>query len=1287
MVRRRGFLRTWVWVVTAALVWSALSPAVYALPVGGSLLYGYVDLLSNPAVLKQHTERAIVSWHDFSIDWNESLEIVQPSQTSILLNLVDGGVMSILDGSLKANGTVLLLNPQGILITNDARIDVGSLVAAAMKLTYRDQNDLIQQFDAFADGRAPLRLTGAGGFVNGAGEVRVADGGYAALLGDSVINFAKISANGGTIVLGAGSGFLLSVDPNGTVSLTPTTSAGKGELITGPLSEIEAPGGVVLMRASGTSGILNLGGIVDASSMDKRDGRILLHADGGVYVGGDGLNLEDANARLRAGTVEIQTGGSVRVGVDSLSPWEDGLGGVEAGELWINAGRDVTLTATAQLLVGGSESSTRSASGSSVGMGAAPEQEAGGGSGVGSSIRANAVSTRPLVVKGQSITLRGQVQVAAGEQPVSVELHAPRVIIDKGQGIAVPGDRSILLIRNPSSLVPSEVVIGAKAALAASTVVIDGNGGSARIEGTLRTREAHLAGTWDSVEIAEVDSFAGRPLVRFMGENAGTPLRVGALTMQASTDLSVSGRVVATGEVRIVAQRDLVLQDPVEGGVTVFTAPRTVLAAGQAFKNHTRYGSDPFQDSGNVLIFSGTDTHGYNPGSLDFPEVYGVAYDPQALPEPEERTIYIARSAPAPEIVVAAPVLEKVFDNTPVVPDPAAYSDLYVVMDGGELLFRMEPFTDGGIEGGIEGSDAEVNAGVNPGIDAGEYTIVPYGASSSSHRLKFLPGRLTITPRVLFPGEIWTIHFAERYYGDSNPLFNLEFFEQLPQPNLAPGHTAEDVGIVVTTPADERSPVGSYPVLITARPGSTQARNYVFPAHPVAVLNVLKRPVYVEFENVVLKEYETLPSTLKFRLHNAPSFVSERDFAPYIVPYTAPIKGMGYYRIEFETRGGEEFLANYDLQRFDDYGSPLPRGWAIVGMPNLDYYIEESWKDGSWRSPGSGSGGCVQTFSPQVQSAQPAAPAAAPGSVVAGRLEVSCSGPLTLISNNPPEVMGLSSHSWPVLGKAMGEMLRTQGVLSEQSFLELLAKLYRGEADAVAAVLPYLFAELRSILEKDEADLTEAERAFAGELARYIRNQRVAAAQQAMREYEQWRSEHYERVTAGCPLCVLYYLEPAPPDHFLEQARTGVSVSPSLEERWANVMIALESSIAAGLGAGAATYAIAATGALNSVASIIFPFAGRAAATAGAAAGVLPGATSLAGPVGLIAAALVGAGLAIDTVVKAEQYREAMLEAYENAQAEVTFADLKALMSGSPELLFMYLSLKTVDPAWRVNIL
>ena len=64
----------------------------------------------------------------FGIGEGESVRFVQPSASSITLNRVTGGDRSGIFGNLNANGQVWLINPNGILFGQNARINVGGLL-------------------------------------------------------------------------------------------------------------------------------------------------------------------------------------------------------------------------------------------------------------------------------------------------------------------------------------------------------------------------------------------------------------------------------------------------------------------------------------------------------------------------------------------------------------------------------------------------------------------------------------------------------------------------------------------------------------------------------------------------------------------------------------------------------------------------------------------------------------------------------------------------------------------------------------------------------------------------------------------------------------------------------------------------------------------------------------------------------------------------------------------------------------------------------------------------------
>ena len=102
------------------------------LPENGKVMVGEVDMVPSDAsapasgsltmVLKQHSNHAAMDWDAFSIQDNATLDIQQPSNASILINRVSGRLPSVISGEIRSNGIVMLVNPNGVVITQAADI-------------------------------------------------------------------------------------------------------------------------------------------------------------------------------------------------------------------------------------------------------------------------------------------------------------------------------------------------------------------------------------------------------------------------------------------------------------------------------------------------------------------------------------------------------------------------------------------------------------------------------------------------------------------------------------------------------------------------------------------------------------------------------------------------------------------------------------------------------------------------------------------------------------------------------------------------------------------------------------------------------------------------------------------------------------------------------------------------------------------------------------------------------------------------------------------------------------
>jgi len=116
------------------------SVKVIAGPQNGEIVAGTgsIDISENLTTINQASDRLAINWDAFDIGANETVSFVQPSSSSIALNVDYSGSASQLFGSMNANGQVILLNSAGILIGSDASINVGGFLASDMNVDITD---------------------------------------------------------------------------------------------------------------------------------------------------------------------------------------------------------------------------------------------------------------------------------------------------------------------------------------------------------------------------------------------------------------------------------------------------------------------------------------------------------------------------------------------------------------------------------------------------------------------------------------------------------------------------------------------------------------------------------------------------------------------------------------------------------------------------------------------------------------------------------------------------------------------------------------------------------------------------------------------------------------------------------------------------------------------------------------------------------------------------------------------------------------------------------------------
>ena len=287
---------------------------VQALPVLNGLTNGFA--LDTPSagkmVVKQFGASVIAEWRQFDIGKGESVTFDQPSQQSVMLNRVLGAQTTI-DGSLNANGKVFLVNPNGIVFTKNASVNVGSLVASSLSISNED----------FIAGRYRFTGTGTGTVVNEGNISAVLNsesGGYIALLGGQTVrNSGTITASMGTVAMAAGKAMTLDLVGDRLINVQVSQDTANALVENGGM--IMADGGLVLMTTQAAGSLLattvNNEGTIQARSVSSENGTIWLLA--GMSQG------------------EVKVGGTLDVSVDSSR--YDGAGGSAGGIIRTAAGK------------------------------------------------------------------------------------------------------------------------------------------------------------------------------------------------------------------------------------------------------------------------------------------------------------------------------------------------------------------------------------------------------------------------------------------------------------------------------------------------------------------------------------------------------------------------------------------------------------------------------------------------------------------------------------------------------------------------------------------------------------------------------------------------------------------------------------------------------------------------------------------------------------------------------------------------------------------------------------
>lgn len=239
--------------------------------------------------IHQESDRAILDWHNFSIDKGLLVNFILPSNDSAILNKVVGDEVSLIEGSLLSNGRVYLVNPKGIVVAPSGVVNVSSFISSTLHL---DEESFIVSKD--------LHFVGdPGGSIENRGMV-IAREGSVVFIARDVKNEGNISALNGVVGMVGGYSDVLLQD----ISMPEI-------IVNGPIRGSVEDKGVVnavqecLFSAGGNVAAfaINHEGVTNAMSICSHEGRIILCAsDGDVRING---SLSAVNSDSTGGVVEV----------------------------------------------------------------------------------------------------------------------------------------------------------------------------------------------------------------------------------------------------------------------------------------------------------------------------------------------------------------------------------------------------------------------------------------------------------------------------------------------------------------------------------------------------------------------------------------------------------------------------------------------------------------------------------------------------------------------------------------------------------------------------------------------------------------------------------------------------------------------------------------------------------------------------------------------------------------------------------------------------------------------
>jgi filamentous hemagglutinin len=307
--------------------------------------------------ITQGSENTTLNWQSFNISNDGTVTFKQPDAAAVALNQIFQADPSRILGALNANGSIYLINQNGIIFGAGSQVNTGSLIASSLNITPAALSGILNAglnsspaFASFVDASGNPLVSGAVQVASGA--KITAAGGEIMLFGPQVTNQGSLRADGGQVILAAGDSVYLaaSTDPNLRGLLVEVGHGG-----TATNAAASSPGGSDYGQISANDGNVSMVGLlvnqlgrISATTAVQQNGSIrLLAQDGGSA---------SAQQGAVAATLTATHAGTLTLGADSRTDVTLDLASTSAAvDATLQPKSQVTLGGQLVTLEGGSE--------------------------------------------------------------------------------------------------------------------------------------------------------------------------------------------------------------------------------------------------------------------------------------------------------------------------------------------------------------------------------------------------------------------------------------------------------------------------------------------------------------------------------------------------------------------------------------------------------------------------------------------------------------------------------------------------------------------------------------------------------------------------------------------------------------------------------------------------------------------------------------------------------------------------------------------------------------------